>query len=127
MDSAFAPVKAQWEMLCAVSGSDIDSDLREIGQSIKRERIAARLTQRELATRVGMAASSISKLENDKWYPDAGGLSRIIEVLPRVKKPATPEPLIGPRSRKLNKYALGIPGNGFLPIETPNKGGGALD
>ena len=53
----------------------------KIGQRIKRERLAADMTQRELAGAVNVGVPHISKVEAGRENPSAELLHRIAEVL----------------------------------------------
>jgi transcriptional regulator with XRE-family HTH domain len=54
---------------------------RTLGQVIKRQREALRLTQRELALKFGVKPSHVAYLENDRRRPSLMLLSRIADVL----------------------------------------------
>ncbi len=58
-----------------------DIDLRLIGKRIQDARIAAGLSQTELAARIGTATSHISRIETGKSDIKISSLIRIIEVL----------------------------------------------
>jgi len=52
-----------------------------LGSSVKNQRTALGLTQRELATELGVKASYISYIEKDQRRPSISVLSRLGEVL----------------------------------------------
>jgi transcriptional regulator with XRE-family HTH domain len=54
---------------------------QNLGPIIKEARSALRLTQRELATEVGVKASHIAYIENDQRNPSLGLLKRLAETL----------------------------------------------
>jgi transcriptional regulator with XRE-family HTH domain len=54
---------------------------KTLGQLLKRRREELALTQRELAVKLGVKASHVAYLENDRRRPSLGLLSRIGDVL----------------------------------------------
>jgi len=54
---------------------------KTLGQLLKRRREELALTQRELASRLGVKPSHVAYLENDRRRPSLGLLSRIGDVL----------------------------------------------
>lgn len=52
-----------------------------VGKSVARARRQAKKTQRELARASGLAASHLSRLENDRLTPTAATLGRIADAL----------------------------------------------
>ena len=54
---------------------------KSLGQVLKRQRAALALTQRELAQRLGVKASHIAYLENDRRRPSLSLLNRLADVL----------------------------------------------
>src|SRR5262245_9072238 len=73
------------------------------GTSLRRQRIAAGLTQEELADRAGLSARGIQDLERGVRrtpHPEtvrrlAAALGRATEPVPTARLPHTPNPLIG--------------------------------
>jgi DNA-binding XRE family transcriptional regulator len=57
----------------------------DIAREVVRRRIAAGLTQQELARRVGVRAETISRLEAGKHAPRIETIERIDRVLPTLK------------------------------------------
>ena len=53
---------------------------REIGAAIVRARVAAGLTQRQLAERMGTAQSFITKLESGRTLPSTATLARVAKA-----------------------------------------------
>lgn len=58
-------------------GGDID-----IGSRLKTVRLAARLSQRELARRAGVTNATISLIEANQMNPSVGALKRVLDGLP---------------------------------------------
>jgi transcriptional regulator with XRE-family HTH domain len=56
-------------------------DKTQFGNYIKEKRIALGLTQEELATKLYISATAVSKWENGKTYPDITVISQICNVL----------------------------------------------
>ena len=52
----------------------------ELGKQIKKHRMAAQLSQEELADRVYVSRQTISNWENDKSYPDVNSLVLLSET-----------------------------------------------
>jgi DNA-binding XRE family transcriptional regulator len=59
----------------------------DIAREVIRRRIAAGLTQQELAKRVGVRPETISRLESAKHLPRIETMERIDRVLPPLKRP----------------------------------------
>ena len=57
----------------------------DIAREVVRRRIAAGMTQQELARRVGIRAETISRLEPGKYLPRLETMERIDRVLPALK------------------------------------------
>ena len=57
------------------------SDTETTGEVIKRARLAKPLTQKELASRVGVTVSTISAIERDVVLPNAELLDLIVDEL----------------------------------------------
>ena len=57
-----------------------------IAREVVRRRIAAGITQQELAKRVGVRAETISRLEAGKHIPRLETVERIDRVLPTLKR-----------------------------------------
>jgi DNA-binding XRE family transcriptional regulator len=57
----------------------------DIAREVVRRRIAAGLTQQELAKRVGVRPETISRLEAGKHLPRTETIARIDRVLPALK------------------------------------------
>lgn len=72
----------RWENNQWRAGPAEEKGLRIIGQAVLRGRIAASLTQRQLAFRVGLNQSTVSRLENGRLHAmRLVTLARIIGVL----------------------------------------------
>ncbi len=56
-------------------------DLMSLGQFIARRRKLLRLTQEELADRIGVSKSAIAKWETDGGLPDRDNLKRLSQVM----------------------------------------------
>ena len=56
------------------------NDIEKIGERIKRERLAIKLTQKELADRVGVGVPHISKVEAGRENPSDELLEKIAGV-----------------------------------------------
>lgn len=54
----------------------------EIGSRLKAVRLAARLSQRELARRAGVTNATISLIEANQMNPSVGALKRVLDGLP---------------------------------------------
>ena len=52
-----------------------------LGKQIKKIRKSRKLTQEKLAEYVGLDVSSISNIENGKYYPTADNLDKILNTL----------------------------------------------
>ena len=52
-----------------------------LGKQIKKIRKSRKLTQKKLAEYVGLDVSSISNIENGKYYPTADNLDKILNTL----------------------------------------------
>lgn len=52
-----------------------------LGKQIKKIRKSRKLTQEKLAEYVGLDVSSISNIENGKYYPTADNLDKILNAL----------------------------------------------
>ncbi|MGD0137402.1 MAG: helix-turn-helix domain-containing protein [Tepidisphaeraceae bacterium] len=59
----------------------------DIAREVVRRRIAAGMTQQELAKRVGVRPETISRLEAGKHIPQIETMERIDRVLPSLKRP----------------------------------------
>jgi transcriptional regulator with XRE-family HTH domain len=61
--------------------SEINEDLEGIGDRLREERVKARISQRELARRLGLSGSMISQLESGLSKPSVGTLYAIVTEL----------------------------------------------
>ncbi|MDO5436709.1 MAG: helix-turn-helix transcriptional regulator [bacterium] len=52
-----------------------------LGKRLQEIRKTRKLTQEQVAERVGMETSSISNVENGKYYPSAENLDKILNIL----------------------------------------------
>ena len=65
----------------------IEFAIADIAREVVRRRIAAGMTQQELAKRVGVRPETISRLESAKHLPRIETMERIDRVLPALKRP----------------------------------------
>lgn len=68
-------------MLAGIADEDVSHHLDGIGERLRNERVAAGLSQRELARRIGLSASLISQLESGQSKPSVGTLYAIVTEL----------------------------------------------
>jgi transcriptional regulator with XRE-family HTH domain len=65
----------------AASGDDRNSNTLQVAAAIRSLRQRAGLSQRQLAQRMGVPRTYVSKIENDKALPTLGSLERLAEAL----------------------------------------------
>jgi len=65
----------------------VEFALTNIAREVVKRRIAAGMTQQELAKRIGVKLETISRLEAGKGVPRASTMERIDRILP-LRKPA---------------------------------------
>lgn len=61
--------------------------MADIAREVVRRRIAAGMTQQELAKKIGVRPETISRLESAKHLPRIETMERIDHVLPPLKRP----------------------------------------
>jgi DNA-binding XRE family transcriptional regulator len=64
----------------------VEFAMADIAREVVRRRIAAGMTQQELAKRVGVRPETISRLESAKHAPHIETIERIDRVLPALKR-----------------------------------------
>jgi transcriptional regulator with XRE-family HTH domain len=93
-----------------------------IGQKIKKYRLASDLTQEELATRAGLTKGFISQLENDQTSIQIDSLADIVEVFGvtlseffsdenEIQVVYSPEVRVLIEGKGVNKFELLVPGS----------------
>ncbi len=58
-----------------------------IGRDLRRQRLAAGLTQAEVARRAGIRVETLSRLENARGNPTVATVSKIVRAISRAGRP----------------------------------------
>lgn len=63
-----------------------------IAKDLRRQRLAADLTQAEVARRAGIRVETLSRLENARGNPTVATVSKIVRAISRARRPKARRP-----------------------------------